>query len=135
MQLRVTFERFVPWFARVALALIFIWFGALKIVGVSPVASVIEQAMPFLTRSPALYAALGWFELLVGLGILIPRITRIVAWLMVVHLTVATLSVLFSAQSWSGGFPMLSVVGEFVVKNAALIAVALFLIVCAPKRK
>ena len=129
------FGIFVQWFARASLALIFIWFGALKLTGVSPVVDVIEKAMPLITKYAVLYSMLGYLEVALGVGILIPRITRVVAWGMVGHLTFATLSVLVSAQSFNGGFPALSVVGEFVIKNAALVAVALLLIVCVPRKK
>ncbi len=119
------------YFARFSLALIFVWFGSLKIVGISPVAGVIAQAFPLIAHSKILYGMLGWGELALGIGILFPRITRIIAVLMIAHLTIATVSVLISEQAWSGGFPVLSTVGEFVVKNLALIA--LLGLLCQPK--
>ncbi|MDO8505090.1 MAG: DUF417 family protein [bacterium] len=121
------FNHFTLWFARFALALIFIWFGALKLAGVSPVVGVIGQAMPVIVQYPILYALLALFELAVGFALLIPRLTRAACWLIVAHLILATGSVLISPQAFESGFPALSVVGEFVVKNLALIALALIL--------
>lgn len=110
--------------ARFSLALIFIWFGALKVLGISPVAEVIAQAFPLIAHSNILYTMLAWGEVLLGIGILFPRITRFVGFVMIAHLAVATISVLWSAQAYAGGLPALSMIGEFVIKNLALIALA-----------
>ena len=125
---RFHFDHFAFLFGQLSLALIFIWFGALKLAGISPVVSVIAQAMPIIARYPILYTLLALFELAVGFALLMPRLTRIAAWLIVGHLIFATGSVLISPQAFESGFPALSVVGEFVIKNLALVALALLLI-------
>ena len=116
------------WISRVTLGLIFAWFGLLKLFGVSPVVAVIEQVYPWIIHTPGLYTLLGIFELGLGVGILIPKVTALVGWVMIAHLSFATGGVLISPQSFSNGFPFLSVIGEFVVKNFALMALTFFLI-------
>ena len=126
-------ERYTFWFARFSLGIIFVWFGILKLIGVSPVIPVIEQSFPFIAKSQTMYAMLGWFEVVVGVGILIPAITTVMSILIIAHLIIATTGVLISPQSFINGFPVLSVVGEFVIKNIALIALTLMLAVCRKK--
>lgn len=113
---------------RVSLALVFVWFGVLKIAGVSPVVGIIAKSYPFIAEIPTFYFLLALLEIVLGIGILIPRLVSLSAWIMVGHLLVATLGVLLSPQAFAGGFPLLSVVGEFVVKNFVLIAGALVVI-------
>jgi len=125
--------RFTLLFSRFSLGIIFVWFGILKLTGVSPVIPVIEQSFPFIVKSHMFYAILGWFEVVVGIGILIPALTMVVSMLIIAHLIIATMGVLISPQSFINGFPVLSVVGEFVVKNLALIALALMISICTKK--
>ncbi len=116
------------WISRVTLALIFVWFGALKFIGVSPVVPIIEQAYPWVMHTAGLYTLLAFLEIALGIGILVPRFTKLVGVALIVHLMFATAGVLISPQAFPGGFPLLSVVGEFVIKNFALMALALVIL-------
>ena len=113
---------------RFSLALVFIWFGLLKLLNISPVFDVIANAYPFITVNPAVYFSLALFEIILGIGILIPRFIQWIGWIMIFHLAFATLGVLLSPQAFIGGFPALSIIGEFVVKNFVLIAGALVVV-------
>ena len=58
----------------------FVWFGALKMAGVSPVHELIAQTLPFLDADLAV-PALGVVEVLIGLVLaagILPRITLLV---------------------------------------------------------
>lgn len=114
---------------RISLAIVFIWFGLLKLFGESPVVDVISQAYPWIAESPKLFFALGLLEVILGVGLFVPHLVTLSAWAMVGHLLVATFGVLISPQAFIDHFPLLSVAGEFVVKNIVLIAGALVLIV------
>ncbi len=114
---------------RYSLAFIFLWFGLLKLFGVSPVVDVIAKAYPFIANNLALFLLLAVIEIVLGVGILIPRAAILSAWVMIGHLLVATLGVLFSPQAFVSHFPFLSIVGEFVIKNFVLIAGAMIIIV------
>ena len=107
---------------KVSLAMVFVWFGLLKFFDVSPVANIIASAYPWLMEIRIFYVLLALFEIGLSIGILVPKISKIIAALMILHLLGATFGVLFSEQAFVGGFPYLSVVGEFVVKNFVLIA-------------
>lgn len=108
---------------RVALAITFIWFGALKIAGRSPVADLVAQTVYWL--SPAFFVPfLGWWELAVGVGLLFGvalRLVLLLFWLqMAGTFLVLVLRPEFAFQS--GNPLLLTVTGEFVVKNLVLIA-------------
>src|SRR4051794_727582 len=70
---------------RASLGVVFIWFGALKISNSTPVAALVAHTVPFL---PARYfvPALGVFEIVVGLGLLVGRWIPAVVTIMVAHL-------------------------------------------------
>lgn len=116
---------FAIWMLKASLTVVFVWFGTLKLLNVSPVFDVISAAYPFITSHYVLYFCLAVLEIVLGICLLIPRFARLAGWVMVAHLVIATLGVLFSPQAFTSGFPLLSVVGEFVVKNFVLMAAAL----------
>jgi uncharacterized membrane protein YkgB len=114
---------------RVSLGVVFIWFGALKFSDATPVGALVAKTVPFL---PAHWfvPALGAFEVILGIGLLIGRRLAIVALLMVGHLT-GTFLVLITqpGEAFQHGNPlMLTMTGEFVVKNLVLITAGLVLI-------
>src|SRR5690348_15075207 len=51
---------------RISLGLVFIWFGLLKVIGLSPAAALVRATLPWLPPQ-IVVPALGWFE--VGLGL------------------------------------------------------------------
>lgn len=111
-----------------ALAAVFVWFGLLKLLGVSPMRDTILAVVPLVKNVPAAYTALALFEVGVGVGILLPRAAGVAAALMLGHLTLASLAVLVSPIAWEPVFPCLSLIGEFVAKNLVLAAAALFIV-------
>jgi len=107
-----------------ALALVFLWFGLLKLFDVSPVKDLVFTATPFLKSLPYGFTILGIFEILVGAGLLWRRTAYASGILIAIHLVIASFSVLFLSAAWMPSFPFLSIPGEFVVKNAVLAAAA-----------
>jgi uncharacterized membrane protein YkgB len=114
---------------RIALGVVYIWFGALKFTDSSPVWDLVARTMPFLP--PHLFVpALGGFEVLLGIGLLVGRRLALVALLMVAHLA-GTFLVLVTQPdvAFQHGNPlMLTMAGEFVVKNIVLMTAGLVLI-------
>lgn len=70
-------------FMRISLAVIFIWFGLLKVIGQSPVADLVAQTVYWV--SPDIFIPfLGLWETVVGLGLLFGtalRLTLFLFWL------------------------------------------------------
>jgi len=119
-------ERYGVTLLRIALAIVFIWFGALKISGRSPVEDLVKDTIYFLPED-AFFVVLGVWEIIIGVGLLIPvalRLTLLLFWLQMAG-TFLTLIVL-PGRSFQDDSPLLlSVTGEFVVKNLVLIAAGL----------
>ena len=111
---------------RVSLAIVFIWFGALKILGVSPVVD-LDASTVYWVDPDWFMPALGVVEVLVGLGLLLNRWIRAV--LLVLALQMAgTFLVFFLLPeiAYQDGNPLkLTVEGEFILKNLVLLAAAM----------
>ena len=127
-------QRFAPTMLRVALAVVFVWFGALKVVGSSPVHDLIAQTLPFIDADFAV-PALGAVEVAIGLALaagVLPRITLLV---MCGHLAGTFLTFVTASElMWTSNPFELTADGEFVVKNLVLITAGLVLIGLYSKR-
>ena len=71
---------------RIALGIVFIWFGALKILRVSPVADLVAQTIYWI---PAAFAVpfLGCWEVIVGLGLMVGRALRTILLLLFLQMS------------------------------------------------
>ena len=122
-------QRFAPVALRLSLAVVFVWFGALKIVGVSPVHDLLAATLPFIPAD-LVVPGLGAIEVVLGLAVASGVLRRITLLVLVGHL-VGTFLTFVTATSlmFAGGNPLtLTSDGEFVVKNLILISAALVLI-------
>ncbi len=114
--------------SRAALFVVYFWFGALKVFGASPATPMVlelqHMTLPFI--SPATFLlAFGVFEMLIGIGFIIPRWERVVIPLMVLHMISTALPlVLLPHMVWTAWFvPTLE--GQYIIKNVALVALAM----------
>jgi putative oxidoreductase len=111
---------------RVALGLVFIWFGALKLFGVSPVIPMLRQTYGFLPVT--LFAPLlGVWEVLVGGGLIFKRALRLTVVLLCLHLIGTFVAIWLDPELFflNSNLLLLTANGEFVVKNLVLITSAL----------
>ena len=120
-------RRYAPTALRLALAAVFVWFGALKVAGVSPVHDLIASTLPFLDPDLAV-PALGGVEVAIGLALALGRFPRITLLVMIGHLAGTFLTFVTAAHLMWAGPLQLSGDGEFVVKNLVLITAALLLV-------
>jgi len=111
---------------RFSLGLVFVWFGALKVVGTTPVADLVARTVPFLDRT-WFVPMLGAFEVALALALMIGRGLRWVTAVMVLHLCGTFLVfVTQPGRAFQHGNPLLlTTEGEFVLKNIVLIAAAI----------
>lgn len=107
---------------RVALGAVFVWFGALKLIGGSPVEDLVAATLHWLPR-PIAVRGLGALEVLVGLGLVTLVAARITFLLFFVQmLGTFSVLVLHPSLAFQGRNPlMLTTLGEFVVKNLVLL--------------
>jgi uncharacterized membrane protein YkgB len=110
---------------RAAVAIIFIYFGFLKIIQVSPAEELVTKlqsvTLPFLSSS-AFVIFLGLVEMLVGSLFLVRRITVGASIIFALHMATTFLPFIFLPDvTWfMPGVPTLT--GQYILKNIALIA-------------
>ncbi|MBO9523318.1 MAG: hypothetical protein J7518_17450 [Nocardioidaceae bacterium] len=114
---------------RTVLGLVFVWFGALKVAGRSPVADLVAGTLPWAPRH-VVVPVLGTAEMLLGLGVLAGVALRVVLPLLVAHLagTFLTFLMLPGVMFRHHDPLLLTGDGEFVVKNLVLICATIVLI-------
>ena len=108
---------------RIAIAAVYVWFGALKVSGTTPVRALVEATTPW--SDPSWFVpAMGVFEVLLGLWLMSGRGLRAALPLFVAHM-IGTFGVLVMVPevAFQNGNPFqLTVEGEFVVKNLVVLA-------------
>lgn len=108
---------------RYTIGIVFVWFGALKAFHMSPVADLVAQTIYWFPQTIVL-PVLGIAEIMIGffliLGIAM-RLTLVLFWL---HLTGTFLVLIMHPDiSFQNGNPLLlTIIGEFVIKNIVLVA-------------
>ncbi|WP_447007317.1 DoxX family membrane protein [Saccharothrix isguenensis] len=113
---------------RGSLGLVFVWFGALKVTDLTPVADLVARTVPWLDRD-LLLLSLGSAEIALGAALWLGRRLRWVAAVALVHLSGTFLVLVVQPQAaFQAGNPLLlTTEGEFVVKNLVLITACLVL--------
>jgi uncharacterized membrane protein YkgB len=111
---------------RLTLGLIFLWFGALKVLGISPITPLLKQTYSFMAN-PVFTILLGVWEMLIGVGLVFRLAVRHTLFLLCLHLA-GTFVAIWLAPSlfFLHRNPlMLTVNGEFVLKNLVLLTAGL----------
>ncbi|MBX9717927.1 MAG: hypothetical protein K2X36_03685, partial [Microbacteriaceae bacterium] len=130
------FDRLVVWtmdafgirFARLALGVVFIWFGALKLIGeLSPAYDLIAATIYWLTPE-IIIPLIGLWEVAIGVAFLFPPLTRLALLLLIPQMPATFLplvllpAVTFTVVPWG-----LTLEGQYIVKNLVIIACALII--------
>lgn len=118
-------EKYSITMMRIALAVVYIWFGALKIFGKSPAGELVEETV-YWFQPEIFIPILGICEVMIGLGLLVKRLIPYTIMLLLLHMC-ATLFPVFILQSICfDAFPYCpTLVGQYIIKNVVLIAGAL----------
>ena len=136
MNLTMSFEAFYFQFSqrlerhgtdmmRIALAIVFIWFGALKIVGMSPAQLLVEQTIYWFPPK-IVVPFLGFWEVAIGMGLLIKRFIPYTVILLLIHMAGTFLPLFILPKICYDAFPYcLSMEGQYIIKNLVLITAAL----------
>ena len=111
---------------RISLGVVFLWFGLLKIFDVSPVSGLVANTIYWFDPD-VVVPALGAFEVFVGACLVAGRLMRIALPLLVLQMAgTFMVLVLLPEVAFRDGNPLLlTVEGEFVVKNLVLLSAAL----------
>lgn len=123
----------VIYLLRLSLAAVFFWFGILKVTGVSPVIGLLENTYPLLAASPYI-ELLGLAEIAIAAGLVIDRLSKHAATLMMLHLLCTLAIAVFSpALVFAPAFPVLTIEGEFIAKNVVLIMAGMVILASRQK--
>ncbi len=108
---------------RISLGVVFVWFGALKVFGVSPIVPLIQSIYPSFPY-PFAVLAIGLAEIVIGIGFLVPKMIRatvVLMWLQMAGIFAGL--VLAPHLFFNHSNPLLLTTdGEFVIKNLVLLA-------------
>jgi uncharacterized membrane protein YkgB len=114
-------ERLAPFFLRFSLALILLWIGSLKFVDPTPVRMLLHASLPFLAFNTFVYV-LGALEILAAVLLFAGVWLRYVGLLCLI-LFAGTLTIFVIAPAVTG-FPLLTLAGQFLLKDLVLAAAA-----------
>jgi len=124
-----SFRKNQEWIARIALFIIFFWFGILKVFMLSPAGPLVESLLEvtFLSGIPAQTFLIGFglFEMALGIITIIPRLERITFLLMVLHLATTVMPLFLLPEIAWNGLAVPTLVGQYIIKNAALLALGI----------
>lgn len=114
--------------SRLAIFVIFFWFGLLKVLGFSPAEGLVKElllnTLPFM--EPATFMVyFGLFEMLIGIMFLIKGLEREVIPLLAFHMFTTFMPlILLPSVTWTRAFvPTLE--GQYIIKNLVIIATAI----------
>lgn len=107
---------------RVALGVVYVWFGLLKVLGVSPVADLVASMVPFLPAE-LVVTGMGVVEVALGLALAFNVFVPWVAAIQILHLLgTFAVGVFYPAVVHTGNPLVVTLEGEFIAKNLVLIA-------------
>jgi uncharacterized membrane protein YkgB len=110
---------------RIGLAVVFIWYGILKPLGMSPAAELVRRTVYFVP--PDLFIPiLGWWEVAIGIGLLFRSLNRTAIFLLFLQMPGTLLPLVLLPEVCFTQIPWgLTLEGQYIVKNAVLIGAAL----------
>ena len=116
--------------ARIALFIIYVWFGFLKVIGQSPASPLVNHLftqthLSFFLPFSSFIVLFGLFEMLIGILFVVPGWERPAFVLFAVHMITTIMPIfILPTYIWTHVFvPTLE--GQYIIKNVALIACAL----------
>jgi uncharacterized membrane protein YkgB len=109
---------------RLGMGTVYIWFGALKFLGMSPAAALVVHTMSWLPL-PGFIHVLGLWEMAIGICFIYKPLLRMALILLFLHMPGTFLPILLLPGEVFRKFPfVLTLEGQYIVKNLVLIAAA-----------
>ena len=112
-------------FLRISLAVVFIWFGALKVVDLSSASDLITKTVYWF--DPKIFIPiLGIWEVLIGVGLLFRPLIRLALFLLFLQMPGTMLPLIILPNVCFSHFPFgLTMEGQYIIKNLVLISAAI----------
>jgi len=110
---------------RVAIAVVFIWFGALKVFGISPAGELVAATV-YVVDPATFVPILGVWEVVIGICLLYRPLIRVGIFLLFLQLPGTFLPIVLLPDVVFTAFPYgLTVEGQYIIKNLVIIGAAL----------
>ncbi len=118
-------EKYGILFLRITLAVVFIWFGFLKPLGLSPAADLVKNTVYWFPPDIFL-PILGWWEVLIGIFLLYRPLIRAALFLLFLQMPGTMLPLVLLPEVCFTKFPYgLTLEGQYIIKNLVLIGAAI----------
>lgn len=131
-------ERISFIFAHIALFIVFVWFGALKIFGLSAATPLVLELFdktlaPFMSFDNFIML-FGAFEVLIGILFIVPKMEKIALSLLIPHMLTTILPLFILPETIWQSFLVPTVEGQYIIKNVIVIALAASIFVDMKKK-
>ena len=123
--------RSINWFARGSLFIIYFWFGYLKLLGTSPAESLVHELFNItlinLTNFKTFAICFGLFECLIAISWLIPKITFIAFYAVIIHVIFTFVPIIALTElTWTSTFTP-TIIGQYILKNLLLLSCIMYI--------
>lgn len=118
---------FVP-FARIAIFIVYFWFGILKLLNFSPAEPLVQQLFTttiHFMQFHTFYVLFALFEMIIGILFLFPKAVRVAIPLLLIHMIMTILPLFLLPQATWQGFLIPTLTGQYIIKNLVIIGIAL----------
>tara|TARA_Y100001936_G_C15681776_1_gene461457 strand:- start:46 stop:426 length:381 start_codon:yes stop_codon:yes gene_type:complete len=106
--------------------MIFIWFGLLKPLGISPAQELVENTVYWFDDKATFVNFLGWWEVVIGFTMCVRPLIRISIFLLFLQMPGTFLPLVLLPEVCFTDFPYgLTLEGQYIVKNMIIISSAL----------
>jgi len=111
---------------RYSIAVVFIWFGGLKILGMSPASELVAHTVAWFDPSWFI-PVLGWWEVIIGVCFLYRPLLRVALFLLAPQMagTFLPLLLLPSITFQAGNYLYPTLEGQYIIKNLVIISAAI----------
>lgn len=117
--------RYARLLLRYSLAAIFIWFGLLKPLGMSPAAGLIAKTVYWLP-SEIFIPILGWWEVIIGICLLFRPLIRLAILLLFLQMGGTVMPLFILPKVCFSSIPFgLTLEGQYIIKNLIIISAAM----------
>jgi len=113
--------------ARLAIFVVYFWFGLLKFLDLSPAASLVEalfQKIIWFMSFQTFYFVFSLAEMAIGIIFLIRGLERLAIFLLGLHLITTVLPLFFLPEITWQGFLIPSLEGQYIIKNVLIVVAA-----------
>ena len=111
---------------RYSLGIIYIWFGALKPLGLSPAQELVENTVYWFENPKTFVPILGIWEVVIGITMIVKPLIRVSILLLFIQMPGTFLPLVLLPEVCFTNFPFgLTLEGQYIVKNLIIISAAL----------